>query len=461
MMDRLRQRLAILSMIDLSKGKPVKVIILFAIPLIIANLFQMLYTTVDTIVVGKYVGSLALASVGATTPVIDLLLGLAIGLSSGLSIAIAQKVGVNNLKATKKAIVNGFYLMMFMGISVMILGLLLNHRLFCLINVSDELMAGALTYSAIIFIGAIFAAVYNYEAAILRAHGNSIVPLLFLILSAILNIGLDLFFVIICHLQIAGVALATILAELICCILCYVYMKKKLDILVFEKDDYVIRFDYLKEQISVALPMAFFQSVLAISFLVVQSALNTLGSHEVAAYTAAYKMDSLMMQTLAGFGTAISTFSAQNYGNNSLARINQGAKGMLKITISLSIVVTILAQLFSRQFMMMFVDGNEGTIINLGVQYISFTSCCYFILGINFIVRFVLTGVGEAAIPLGVGILEVIVRFLGTYLLVYPLGFKGMVYINPLCWLTSTALIIGFYPFLLNRAFKKAIANKH
>lgn len=456
-MNTLKTKLSVLVSIDLSKGKPLKVIILFAVPLIIANLFQTLYTTIDTIVVGKYASTLALASVGATTPVIDLLLGLAIGLSGGLSIVVAQKVGSKNTKSTRRSIINGFYLIIFTGIAVTLFGLLLNHTLFEIINVSDELMSGALTYSTIIFIGSIFATVYNYESAILRAHGNSVVPLLFLILSAILNIVLDLFFVIVFRMGVAGVALATIISELICCILCYLYMKKKLDILVFDKEDYAFRFDYIKEQVKIGLPMAFFQSMLAVSFLVVQSALNTLGSNEVAAYTVAYKMDSLMMQTLSGFGTAVSTFSAQNYGNNSFNRICQGAKSMLKITVTLSLVVMIFAQIFSEQFMLLFVNSSETDVIRLGVQYISFTSCCYFILGINFIVRFVLTGIGQSSVPLGVGILEVIVRCLGTYYLVYPLRFTGMIYINPLCWGTSTFLIICTYPFLLKRSFKKKL----
>ncbi|MDU4735681.1 MAG: MATE family efflux transporter [Thomasclavelia ramosa] len=454
-MNTIKLRLSKFTSINLSQGKPLETIILFAIPLIIANFFQMLYTTVDTIVVGKCVSSLALASVGAATPAIDLLLGLTIGLSNGLSIVIAQKTGLHNTKVTKKTIINGFYLITFIAVLVMSLGLLFNRTLFNLINISNDLMPGAIVYSMIIFIGTIFAALYNYESAILRAYGNSMVPLLFLILSATLNVVLDLFFVIVCKLGIAGVALATILAQLTCCIFCFVYMKKRLNILEFEKEDMKFNIILIKEQVKIALPMAFFQSLLAISFFVVQSALNTLGNQEVAAYTAAYKMDTLMMQILSGFGTAISTFTAQNYGNKSFERIREGAKSMLKITISLSIIVMIFAQIFSRQFMSLFVSSDELNIINLGVQYISFTSCCYFILGINFIVRFVLTGVGESSVPLGVGILEVVVRCLGTYFLVYPLGFTGMIYINPLCWGTSTFLIICFYPYLLKKAIDK------
>lgn len=185
-----------------------------------------------------------------------------------------------------------------------------------------------------------------------------------------------------------------------------------------------------------------------------QSVLNTLGSAEVAAYTIAYKMDSMMLQILSGFGTAISTFTAQNYGHRAYARIREGARDTLKITLSLSLIVALFAHLFSPQFMSLFVSQEELKVISLGVRYITFTSLCYFILGINFVVRFVLTGVGETLVPFGVGIIEIIVRCLGTYYLVYPLGFQGMIYMNPLCWTVSTCLVLCFYPYLLNKAFR-------
>lgn len=329
-MNTFKMRFEKISKIDMSQGQPLKLITLFAIPLMIGNLFQMFYNMVDTMVVGKWVSTTALASVGATTPVVDLLLGLVIGLSNGLSIVIAQKVGANDKTSTKKAITNGFYLIIILSLLIMILGLRFNKNLFALIHLSQELLPGTITYSSIIFIGAIFAAVYNYESAILRAHGNSVIPLLFLILSAILNVVLDLFFVIICHMGIAGVAYATIIAELICCLLCYMYMKKKLDILDFEKKRLLFWLTMYKRAYQSRYAYGLFQSLLSISFLVVQSALNTLGSDEVAAYTAAYKMDSMMMQILSGFGTAISTFTAQNYGHKAYNRIRKGAKETLK-----------------------------------------------------------------------------------------------------------------------------------
>lgn len=358
-------------------------------------------------------------------------------------------MGACQTKQTRKAITNGFYLIVSLSVIILLLGLIFNRHLFSLIHVSDELLLGVMTYSSIIFIGAVFSAIYNYESARLS---KSMGPLLFLILSAILNVFGDLFFVLVLHMGIAGVALATILSQLICCVLCFIYMKRKMDILTFEKEDYQLDRAYILEHVKVGMPMAFFQSLLSVSFLVVQSALNTLGSQEVAAYTDAYKMDSMMMSILSGFGTAISTFTALNDGNRSFDRIKQGAKDTLKITISLSLIVAVLAHFLAPQFMSLFVNSQETEVIALGVQYISFTSLCYFILGINFIVRFVLTGLGQSSIPLGVGILEIIVRCLGTYFLIYPLGFQGMTYINPLCWGTSTLLIVLIYPYLFKRA---------
>ena len=191
-----------------------------------------------------------------------------------------------------------------------------------------------------------------------------------------------------------------------------------------------------------------------------QSALNALGPTEVAAYTAAYKMDSLTMTVLSGFGTAISTFAAQNFGRLDMDRVKKGARDTLTVTILISLVVLLLGQFFAEPFMRLFVDGSETEVISLGVRYIHFTSKLYWVLGVNFVVRFVLTGVGQAVVPLGVGILEILNRVAGTFLLIYPLGFSGMIYINPLCWVTSTVLVAIFFVPLLKRAFQKASAER-
>lgn len=449
------------STMDMTNGKPIKMIIRFAIPLMVGNLFQQLYNMVDTVIVGRCIGTNALAAVGATGPIVQLLIGLITGLTSGLSLVVAQKIGANDTKNTRKSIINGFYLTMVLSVVITVVGLVFNRTLFELINTSPQIMDGALIYANILFIGTITTAIYNYESAILRAFGNSTIPLVFLIISSILNVVLDIFFVVSLNMSIAGVAIATVLAQLISCILCFVYMRHTFSILTFEKEDYHLEIPMIKEQIKIGMPMAFFQSLLSVSFLFVQAALNTLGNNEVAAYTAAYKLDTLMMQVLSAFGTSVSTFTAQNYGSNQFDRVKKGAKDCLKVTIVLSLLTALIVHFFGEYFMWLFVGKEETEVVALGVQYIQFTSLFYVVLGVNFVIRFVLTGVGQSSVPLVVGILEIFIRGLSTYYLIYPLGFTGMTYTNPLCWVVSTVLVAIVYRYLLNKSFKQKLAKEH
>lgn len=443
--------------INMILGSPIQKISIFAVPLLFANLFQQLYNMIDIMIIGRYINTNALASVGVTSPIIQLLIGLIIGLTSGISLVVARHYGAGNIAMTRKNIINGFYIIVFISILITILGLLLSHSLFKLIHTSEELMEGALIYSSILFAGAITTGIYNYEAAVLRAFGNSAIPLIFLIISSLLNVVLDLFFVLILKLGIAGVAVATIISQTVSCILCFIYLKNNFKILIFKKEDFQLNYSMIFEQLKSGLPIAFFQSLLSVSFFFTQSALNTLGNNEVAAYTIAVKMDTLTMQILAAFGTAISTFTAQNYGNNTFDRIKSGMISCLKITISISIIIALIAYFYGEYFMFLFVGNNADKVINLGVLYIQFTSIFYVILGINFVIRFVLIGAGQVFIPFGIGILEIILRAFSTYFLIYPLGFIGMVYTNPLCWGVSTFLILILYPYLMKQAFNKKL----
>ena len=447
------------AIVDMTVDRPIQKIIIFTLPLIIANLFQQIYNMADIMIVGRYINTNALASVGVTSPIIQLLIGLVIGLTNGISLVTARYYGTKNVTMTQKSVINGFYIIIFISILMTILGFLLSNSLLKLIHTSEDLLEGALIYSSILFAGAIATGIYNYEAAVLRAFGNSAIPLIFLIISSLLNIVLDLFFVLTLKMGIAGVAIATVLSQTVSCTLCFVYIKNNFKILIFRKEDFQFSYSMISEQLKSGLPIAFFQSLLSISFFFTQSALNTLGNNEVAAYTAAVKMDTLIMQILAAFGTAISTFTAQNYGNNAFDRIKNGMISCLKITISISIFISLIVHFYSRYFMILFVGNKADEVINLGVLYIQFTSIFYVILGINFVIRFVLIGVGQVSIPLGIGILEIILRAFSTYFFIYPLGFIGMVYSNPLCWGISTLLILFLYSYLIKQAFNKKFAD--
>lgn len=443
------------SSVDMTTGHIRKTIVTFAIPVMIGNLFQQMYSMVDTAVVGRGVGSDALAAVGTTSPVVQLLLGLMIGMTSGMSVVIAQYFGAGDEKNIRKAIANGIILISGLSVLIMVVGIVSCRALFGLINTPQNLIDGAVLYTVIMFAGTAAAAAYNYEAAVLRAFGNSMVPLFFLVLTSVLNVALDLVFVLAFDMGIAGVAVATVLSELISAILCIRYMMKEVSYVRFEIADWKMDRKILTEHLHTGIPMAFFSSLLAVSFLVLQAALNSLGSSDMAAYTAASKMDTLVYQILGAFGTAISTFAAQNYGKGELQRVRDGVRKSLGLTILISVVMTVFVFLLGRFFMQIFVDGSEKEIIDSGIMYMRITSLFYIILGVNFIVRFALTGVGKTIIPMAVGISEILTRAAVTYLLVYRIGFLGMTFASPACWFTSTLMCVICYKPMMRSAFRQ------
>lgn len=444
---------------DMTTGKILPILISFAIPIMIGNLFQQLYSMVDTAVVGRGVGAQALAAVGVTSPVTQLLLGLMIGMTSGMSVVFAQHFGSGDREKTRKAIASGIVLITIISAFVTVAGILLCRPLFRLINTPDEIMDGAVLYSVITFAGTAAAAAYNYEAGVLRAFGNSVIPLVFLVLTSLLNVALDLLFVLSFGWGIAGVAVATLLSQLISAVLCLIYMIKKEPLARLTKSDWKWDGEMARQHMKTGTPMAFFSSLLAVSFLVLQAALNSLGSADVAAYTAGSKMDTLVYQVLGAFGTAISTFAAQNYGKGSIERVREGVRKCLLITVCISLGLTALMFLFGQFFMQLFIDPAETAIMDSSMQYVRITSVFYVILGVNFIIRFALTGVGKTIIPMAVGISEILTRAAVTYLLVYRIGFLGMTFASPACWLTSTLLCVVCYKPMMDSA-KRALEKR-
>lgn len=441
--------------VDMTTGNIRKLVVAFAIPIMVGNLFQQMYNMVDTAVVGRGVGSAALAAVGTTSPVVQLLLGLMIGMTSGMSVVIAQYFGAKEEVNVRKAIANGIILLSILTALITVAGIVSCRTLFRLINTPEELMEGAVTYTVIMFAGTAAAAAYNYEAAVLRAFGNSVIPLCFLVLTSLLNVGLDLLFVLAFHMGIPGVAVATILSQLVSAVLCVLYMKRAVPYVRFQKQDWKFDRKIWRKHLHTGIPMAFFSSLLAVSFLVLQSALNSLGPDDMAAYTAASKMDTLVYQILGAFGTAISTFAAQNYGKGEMERVREGVRKSLTLTIGISVGLTVFVFLFGQFFMKLFIDGSETEILESGMMYMRITSSFYIILGVNFIVRFALTGVGKTVIPMTVGISEILTRAAVTYLLVYRIGFLGMTFASPACWFTSTLLCVLCYKPMMRGAVKK------
>lgn len=443
------------SAMDMTCGDIRRRLLAFTLPVMMGNLFQQLYSMVDTAVVGRGVGAQALAAVGAATPVTQLLMGLIIGMTSGMSVVIAQHYGAGSRGLARRAIASGLYIMAILTISVTAVGMLCCRWLLRLIGTPEELMDGAVMYAAILFGGTAACALYNYEASVLRAFGSSLVPLLFLIIASLMNIALDLILVIVMRMGIAGAAAATVISQLVSAILCLLYTQKRVPEIRMMREDWLPDQALMAQHLKTGIPIAFFQSLLAVSFLILQSALNALGGADMAAYTAASKMDTLVYQILGAFGTAVSTFVAQNHGKGEVGRIRAGVMKSLQMTLTVSAVLTAFVYLFGQGFMTLFVAPQESLILASGLRYMRTTSLFYVILGVNFVIRFALIGVGKTIIPMAVGISEIATRAAVTFLLVRRIGFAGMTFASPACWFTSTALCLACYPFMMKRAFAK------
>lgn len=431
--------------IDMTNGNIYHVLISFAIPVLIGNLFQQLYNMVDTAVVGKYVNANALAGIGTTTPVITLILGVIIGMSNGMSVVIAQSFGKGEKEKTEKAITNGLFLMFAISIVVIGCGLLFSKPLFRIMNVPDEILGDALIYVNILFLGTLPKAAYNYESGILRAFGNSVIPLIFLIFTSIMNVVLDLLLVCVFLMGVMGVAVATVISEICSAILCFVFIKKKMPEINITKGAWVVDKEIILKHIKTGVPSALSQSCLGISFFVAQTALNSLGAISISAYTAANKMDSLCYMVMGAFGTAVSTFAAQNYGKKDYQRVRQGIRRSLIITVFAAFILMAFVFLLGRTFIGLFVSPNETEILTMGYQYMRLSSFFYLSLCCDFILQQGLVGVGKTTASTWVCVSEILTRIATTYLLVYRHGFFGMIFVSPACWTVSSILLIVIY----------------
>lgn len=431
--------------IDMTSGNIYRVLILFALPVLVGNLFQQMYTMVDTAVVGKYVSADALAGMGTTTPVITLILGIIIGMANGISVVIAQSFGSGDKKKTEKAVANGMILMLVLSLLVMGIGLISSRLLFYIMNVPDEILEDALIYVNILFLGTLPKAAYNYESGVLRACGNSVIPLIFLAVTSVMNVLLDLLFVRIFSMGVMGVAVATVISETCSAVCCFIFMKTRMPEVHVAKDAWVIDKEMIFRHIRTGIPSAFSQSCLGISFFFAQTALNSLGAASISAYTAAGKMDSLCYMVMGAFGTATSTFAAQNYGREDYQRVRQGIRRSLIITLFAALGLMLFVALLGKGFISLFVVKDETEILEMGFQYMHLSSFFYLSLCCDFILQMGLVGVGKTMASTWVCVSEIMTRIVTTYLLVYRLGFLGMIFVSPACWTVSSILLIIIY----------------
>ncbi|MCR5108757.1 MAG: MATE family efflux transporter, partial [Lachnospiraceae bacterium] len=393
---------------DMTAGSPTKLILSFALPLVVGNVFQQFYSMVDSVIVGRYVGADALAAVGATGAINFLFFSLCAGMANGIGIVISQSFGAGDERAVKKAIINAAYIMAVCGIGMGMLGFVLAKPILEFLNTPANILPDATLYMKIVCAGTICVAIYNCIASILRGIGDSKSPLYFLIVASVLNIGLDLFFVRVCNMGVAGVAYATVISQLISGLSCIGFAFVKNPMFKFGREHMGYDRYIVEKCVRMGVPLAFQTSLIAISCVALQSVVNTFGSVVVAAFTATSRIEQLVQQPFNSLGMATSTYTGQNIGARKYDRVKSGFKSAYLIMAAFAILMVPLAQIFGEDIVALFVTDAE--VISLGGNALKITSWFYLALGTIYITRGLLNGASDAKFAFMNGMVEMLGR---------------------------------------------------
>ena len=391
---------------DMTTGNPVKLILLFSIPLLIGNIFQQFYSMVDTIIVGRFVGVEALAAVGTTSSMVFLVNGFVMGLTSGFAVLISQKYGAKDEAGVKKAVASSITLSIIATIIVTFISVISAKPLLALMNTPSNIMKDASTYIIILYAGNVAIIFYNMMAAILRALGDSKTPLYFIIVSSVLNIILDLVLIINFKMGVAGAAYATVISQGVSALLCVIYTYKKYKILRLKKEDFKVKKKYYRKHLKVGIPMALQFSITAIGIMTVQSAINIFGSTVIASYAAASKVLQLVMQPATTLGVTMATYCGQNIGAKRYDRIKLGVKKCVQISIITSLISAMVLIFLGKYFVMIFVSNPDAEILSYAQQVLNISAIFFIPLGLIFVYRNALQGIGDSFIPMMAGVYE-------------------------------------------------------
>lgn len=438
--------------VDMTEGMPWEKILLFTVPMLLGNIAQQLYNTVDSVVVGKYVGDNALAAVGSAGPILNLLIVLFVGISMGASIMVSQYFGARDREALSYTIGNSIILTIFASIIVMVVGAIAARPLLVLLGTPDSILDWCVSYLHIMFIGGAGMAFYNILSGVLRGLGDSISALIYLVVASVLNIILDVLFVANFHLGVAGVAYATAISQTISALLCArkLYTMKHL----FDMKREYIRWDkhYAGNIIRLGIPSGVTQAIMSMSMIVVQSLTNSFGEQFIAANVIVMRVDGFAMLPNFSFGTALTTYAGQNVGAHRMDRVSQGAKQGTCMALGVSAVITGAILLFGKQLMGIFTNTPE--LVELSMQMMRILAVGYIAMAILQTLSGVMRGAGDTMTPMWISIVQTVgLRMPLAYLLCYltrsaeyPNGRKECLFISLLlAWLIATAATVFFY----------------
>ena len=426
-------------------GSPGKNILFFALPVFAGNLFQQIYNVVDTVIVGKFVSTEALAAVGSTGTINFMILGFMTGLMAGITVLTSQRFGAEDMRGMRRSVASAGMIAIAATILLTVISLLGMHRLLVLMNTPDDIFDDAYRYIMIICAGILVQALYNLFACILRALGNSKVPLYFLLFSASVNIILDLVSIIILKMGVAGAAWATVLSQLISGLLCLGYMLWRFDMLRLDRDALKFRGDYVKRLCGMGIPMGLQYSITAIGCLILQAAVNSLGPVSIAAMTAGGKVGNLMCCPLDAMGGTMATYGGQNLGAGRLDRIHRGLKDCILLGVVYSVIAFVVLWFFGDNLSMLFLDAGETEILRKSQEFLVLNSAFYIPLALVNIIRFLIQSIGYSQMAVFAGVFEMVARSGVSLLLVPVIGYTAVCIASPAAWILADCFLIPAY----------------
>ena len=441
---------------NLTQGKPIKVILLFAIPLYIGQLFQLGYSLIDTRIIGSTLGESSLAAVGATTSLSDLLIEFMNGVVCGYGIIVATCFGAGDEKNLRKAI--GGTLVLSVGITAFLsIGcLVFLSPILNFLNVSPELTPEASAYIRIIIAGLIATTLYNVCSAILRAIGDSFTPLMFLVISNLLNIGLDYLLILRLDMGVTGAATATVISQALSAVLCFIYMRRKYPQIRMHTGDVVPEREMYGQLVPRGFSMGFMLSFVLMGSLALQTAINALGMNIIVAHTGARKATSLFLMIFFVLGTALATYCGQNLGAEEYSRIKQGIRDTILFSFGWYLLVLLIVFTLSPVIINLITASAEPEIIDNAVLYLKVNASFYFLPAIICILRNSMQGFGDSRTPLISSFIELVGKVLIAYLLVPALQYMGVVLSEPIVW---ALMVIPLAVSILRNPIMRKVGN--
>lgn len=427
---------------DMTIGSPMKLILGFSIPLMLGFLFQQIYSLVDTLIVGQYLGVEPLAAVGSTGSINFLVIGFCIGVCTGFAIPVAHKFGAGDYVGMRKYVANCAWLAAIFAAVMTVVTVIFCRNILEAMKTPENIIDDAYSYIVVIFLGIPVIYLYNMLSGIIRALGDSKTPVIFLLIASGLNVVLDLFFIIVLKWGVAGAAWATVISQGVSGALCLLYIIKKFEILHISREEWKPEGHLMVSLCNMGVPMGLQYSITAIGSVILQSAVNTLGSGAVAAVTAAGRINGFLACPFDAMGSTMATFGGQNVGAGKLDRIGQGLKACVILGAVYSAIAFLIALLFGEPLAVLFVKKEEVQILDNVRLFLLLNTVFYFPLALVNIVRFMIQGIGFPKFAILAGVFEMVARALAGFVLVPAFGFTAVCLGNPIAWIAADVFLI-------------------